>query len=78
MSQPPKRLWRPRFSLKTFLLFCLLSGGGVAWVSHSYREYVTEQKLIETFAKRLPPGSLITVDTNGHTTSLAGGRFVVM
>ena len=72
MSQPSKRRWLPRFSLRTFLLFYLLGGVGVAWVSHSCGEYLAEQHLIESLTKRLPPGSVMTVDTNGKTTILVG------
>ena len=77
MPQPSKRrCWLPQFTLKTFLLFYLLVGGGVAWVSHSYSEYLAEQRLIEALTKRMSPGSLMTVATNGETTCLVGSYFM--
>lgn len=72
MSQSSKRRWLPRFSLKMFLLFNLLGGGGVAWVSHSYGEYLAEQRLIEDLTKRVRPQSSMTVATNGETTRRVG------
>ena len=46
MAQVTKRRWIPRYSLKTFLLFCVVVGSGTVWVAHSYHEYLSEQKLI--------------------------------
>ena len=72
MNKTRKRNWRPQFSLRTLCLFCLLVGGPVAWLSHSYHEYLAEQRFIDTFATRTPPGSVVTVTTNGETTSIVG------
>ena len=51
MSKSSKRRWRPRYSLKTYLLVCVLVGSGVVWVSHSCHEYLIEQSLIETLVQ---------------------------
>ena len=67
---------RPRFSLKTFLLVCLVTGGLVGWLSHNYREYQTEQRLIQHLAKRTQPGTMMMVSVDGKTVSLVGGRMM--
>ena len=72
MSHTYKIRWLPRYSLKTFLLFYLLMGSGVAWIAGSYSEYLAEQRLLEALAERMPPGSMMRVNTNGDTSYLAG------
>ncbi len=76
MPRLSNRRWRPRFGLKTFLMFYLLGGAGVAWVSHSYSEYRAEQQLIRKLAERLSSSNLLTVATNGKTTCLVGNCFM--
>ena len=66
----------PRFSLRTFLLICLVATGGVAWFSHNYRAYVAEQKVIEKLTKSGIPGGYVSVSTNGQPTTLAGSLFL--
>lgn len=69
MANPHRRKWRFQFSLRTFLLSCLLVGGPVAWLSHAYHEYQAEQRLIQAMAARTPPGTVMTVEIDGETIS---------
>jgi hypothetical protein len=67
MPRNPKQPWKPRFSLKTFLLACLVSAVAVAWVSQSYKEYLAEQQLIEVLTQGLSSSSVLTI--NGEARS---------
>ncbi len=68
-----KRPWRLRFSLKAFLLVCLVSAFAVAWVGESYNDYVAEQKLIKDLTTSVTSSSLLTIATNGNSSSYGGG-----
>ncbi|MGI9472669.1 MAG: hypothetical protein ACR2NZ_14105 [Rubripirellula sp.] len=70
MSQRTKRSWKPRFSLKVFLLACLMIAVAVAWISQSYREYVAEQRLIDVLTRGRAANSMMTVATNGETRTI--------
>ena len=65
MPRTNKRSWRPRFSLKTLFLTCLVSALLVGWISQNYNEYVAEQHLIDDLAKSLASDGVMTVETNG-------------
>ena len=72
MAKTRRRSWKLRFSLKAFLLVCLVSGVGVGWISQNYREYLVEQQLIESLTAEVAPGSLVSVATNGAVNSYGG------
>ena len=76
MSQIAWRRWLPRFSLKTFLLLWLFGGGGVAWLSLSYSEYLSEQRLLADLTARNPGGTFMTVVVNGETEYFSGNIFM--
>ncbi len=76
MTKTRSRKWRLQFSLRAFLALCLCVGGPVAWLSNSYHEYQVEQDLLVAAATKLPPGSAMTVATNGETVSMAGNLFM--
>lgn len=42
----PRWNWRPRYSLKTFLLGCVFMGCGAVWISHHLHDYRTEQHIV--------------------------------
>ena len=77
MAKSTQRRWRPQFSLRAFLVFCLLVGGHVAWLSHTYHEYQAEQRLIQALAKRTQPGTVMTVAIDGETVSSVGGDLLM-
>ena len=63
---------RFRFSLKTLLLFYVLGGCGIAWLSHSYSEYLAEQKAIDSLSTKTAQKMVMTVTGNGKVTSRTG------
>lgn len=69
MHRNPNQPWRPRFSLKSFFLACLVSAVAVAWLSQSYKEYLAEQQLIEVLTRGLPSSTVMTIATNGEARS---------
>lgn len=75
MSQSKRRRLL-RFSLRTFLLFCLVCGIGVGWVSNNYHEYLAEQRLIEDLSMRRAQRSVVAVATNGKTEWIGASRLL--
>jgi len=57
-------------------VFSLIAGGLIAWLSHNYREYQAEQRLIAEITKSVPQGGVVSLTTNGEYTSLAGSIFM--
>lgn len=70
------RRWRLRFSLRTLFLFSLLLSGLIAWLSHNYRQYAAEQRLIESITSSMPKGSVVSRTTNGDFETLIGSAFM--
>jgi len=54
MLHPFKRIWPPRYRLKTLLLFVAIYCMGAAWISHNWREYSAEQSAIAELFSTTP------------------------
>ena len=55
MTETPQTRWKIRFSLKTFLIACVTCALIVSWFSNHFREYHTEQQLVEILAETPKP-----------------------
>lgn len=62
------RLWL-RFSLRTLLIFCVLSSLVIAWVSTAQKHHRVEQQFIERLVKTLPSNGNLHVTTHEQTVT---------
>jgi hypothetical protein len=58
--------------LKTFLLFYVLGGCGIAWIAHTYSVYLAEQETINVLTTKISQGTVMTVATNDKLTYRTG------
>lgn len=64
--------WRPRFSLRTFLIAWMVIGGSVAWLSIAWHDYRLEQNVISELKSRRTPNELIEVTKADGSTAVTG------
>lgn len=69
MVRLPRPRLKLRFSLKAFLVVCLVSGIAVGWISRTLREYQEEQHLIDRITQSRPPSTVLSIATNGNFQS---------
>ena len=47
MARKPKSYCVPRFSLRTFLIVCVMTSFGIGWLAQNFRVYQSEQSWLK-------------------------------
>lgn len=74
MIHPFKRIWLPRYRLRTLLLFVTICCLGIAWISHNLREYSAEQAAIAKLFSQAPTSANYTLLDDDKAQRLMGTK----